>query len=173
VRRIGRNRRIVDTSGETISSGLEHIDTKLPEHETTDGAVVITCKGDAPRKSDFLANPPEKIIFRVDRYHETVCTRLENKEQWVTYLLDITGESIYNVLFIFKEPCIKQSQLVGRRSVHDRSTESYQTKLMRSYWQIIPIDPSRSDEFGINHNMDITLKHFALIGFNLYWNFID
>tara|TARA_B110000495_G_C22996318_1_gene587391 strand:+ start:1265 stop:1747 length:483 start_codon:yes stop_codon:yes gene_type:complete len=160
VSRPGRNRRIVDTSGETISSGLERIDTKLPEHETTDGAVVITCKGDAPSKSDFLANPPEKIIFRVDGYHETVCTRLENKEQWVTYLLDITGESIYNVLFIFKEPCIKQRRLVERRR-------------MPGYWQIIPIDPIRSDEFGVNYNMDITLKHFALIGFNLYWNFID
>lgn len=156
--RPGRNRRIVDTSGETISSGVEYTNT-IPEHETRDGAMVITCKGDAPSKYRFLANPPEKIIFRVDGYHETVCTRLENKAQWVTYLLEIPEASVYNVIFIFKEPCGKQALFVERRG-------------MPAYWQIIPIDWHRSSELGRNYNMDITLKHFVLIGFNLYVDFI-
>ena len=155
---MGRNRRITDASENFVSSGLEFVKEKIPEHLTTDGAVVITCKDDAPRKSDFLANPPKKIIFRVDGYHETVCTRLENKEKWVTYLLDITEEPIYNVLFVFKEPCELQRHLAFRRGLERR-------------WQIIPIDTTRSDEMGINYNMDITMKHFALIGFQLYEDF--
>lgn len=157
--RVGRNRRITDTSKDFVSSGLEFVKEKIPEHLTTDGAVVITCKDDAPGKLHFLANPPEKIIFRVDGEKETVCTRLENKAQWVTYLLEITGVSIYNVLFIFKEPCSKQTLLVERRG-------------MPGYWQIIPIDWNRSSELGRTYNMDITLKPFTLIGFNLYVDFI-
>ena len=157
--RPGRNRHITSTSGETFSTGQGHTDTKIPEHETTNEAVVITCKGDAPSKSDFLANPPKKIIFRVHGFDETVCTRLENKEQWVTYLLDITGKSIYNVLFIFKEPCDKQIRLVERMR-------------LPGYWQIIPIDPIISDSCSFPHDgRDSAPTGFALIGFNLNCDF--
>jgi len=159
VTRVGRNRRITNINGDFVSSRLKYAKEKIPEHLTTDGAVVITCKDDAPGKLHFLANPPEKIIFRVDGEKETVCTRLENKAQWVTYLLEIPEESIYNVLFIFKEPCRKQSLLVERRG-------------MPAYWQIIPIDWNRSSELGRNYNMDFTLRPFTLIGFNLYVDFI-
>ena len=159
VSRIGRNRRIVDASVESISSGLDHIEAT--EHiDDSDEVMVITCEADAPSKEEFLANPPEEMIFRREGWIETRCTLLENKEQWLVYLVDLTDTSNYNVLFIFKEPCDKQRHLSERRGLH-------------SDWQIIPIDPTRSDYGGIRYRSDVTLIFFELLGFDIYADFSD
>jgi hypothetical protein len=160
VSRPGRNRRIANASGEVISSGLSRVQTGPTEPSVENTEIVITCKDDAPSKADFLANPPLKITFRYGRYHETVCTRLENKAQWVTYLLVLPDKSIYNVLFIFKEPCDKQRHLTERRLLPDP-------------WQIIPIDVTRSGPLGIRMKCDFTLLLFELIGFDIYASFTD
>jgi hypothetical protein len=158
VNRVGRNRRIVDASGDVVSSGLSHIPPKDEPLSNTEDTMVITCKGDAPNKRAFLAHPPEEIIFRVDGYCETVCTRLEDNSEWVTYFLDITNRSIYNTLFIFKKPCEYQKHMSLQRGLPDN-------------WQIIPNAAFRSDRFGRERRCDVTLLLFELIGFDLYEDF--
>lgn len=148
-----RRRDIVDV---TNPPKREPKPTPKAEPEPTNGdGLIITCQEDVKiSKKEFLKNPPEKISFRVEGEMPVTCTLLGNEDEFFVYLTAFEGESMWNVVFIFRKKGRMFKRLIDRYKCAE--------------WQMIPINRVRCTPRVQQYRIASEIRHFELFGFEMF-----